>query len=81
MNGDLLDSNFRTFINLEGDCDGVWRNVFRRSFDGGVLVALLGQHHLDDRFGFLDLAGIVIGFLRDRRLLLFQLIEDFRIGN
>ena len=70
---DLLDPHLRPFIYFESECDGIWRDVLGRRFDGGILMPLFGEHHFDDRFRFLDLARVVSRFLGDGRLLFSQL--------
>src|SRR5262245_24701893 len=81
LNIDLFDADFRSLVNFERHRHGIGRNVVGGRLDAGILVPFLGEHHLDDRFRLLDLAGIVGRLLGDRRFLFSQLFQDFRIGD
>ena len=76
---DLLNANLRPLVDFECHGNRVRRNVFGCRLNRGVLVTLLGQHHLDNRFGFPYLGGIVRGFLADAGLFFPQFVEDLGV--
>ena len=80
---DVADFDFRAFLNLEDEDNGVAGGdalVLRR--DGGELAAVLAKEFLEDDFGFLDARRIEAAFDGEADFALFEAIENvgFRDG-
>ena len=79
---DVADFNFRAFLNLEDEDDGVAGSdalVLRR--DGGELAAVLAEQFLQDDFGFLDARRVEAAFDGEADFALFEAIENVGLGD
>ena len=78
---DLAHLDHRAFLDVEVDLHRGRRNGFDVGLDGGELVAVLGQQLLDDRFGLLDLGGIVLALHGKPDLFLLEAVKDVGDGD
>src|SRR5437899_3974743 len=79
---DFADLDFRAFLDLENENDGVAGSdalVLRSDFR--ELPAVLGQQFLQHDFRFLDFGGIELAFDAQTDFALLEAGEDVRFGN
>jgi hypothetical protein len=78
---DVADFDGRAFLDVEVDLDGGGRDVFDVELDGGELVAVLGEHLLDDGGGAQDLGLVELALDAEGNFLLFEAVEHVGLGD
>ncbi len=79
--GNLSYLDHRSFLDVEGDLHRGRRNSLDISFDGGELVAVLGEKLLDDGFSVRDPGRVVLALDRQADLFFLKAVKDVGVGN
>ena len=72
---DLAHLHRGAFLDVEVHLHGGRRNGLDLGFDGGELVAVLGENVFEHGLGALDLGRVVLALDREANLFLFESVE------